>query len=112
MRIIIPGQNREVHFTRDKITVTTDGVESSTTITPEMKRDAADVTAATGSIITGAASYGIGSAIAGLGSIGIAGLGTAISIPLFPVIGVVAGIATCAAGLTAAVAVSETIDPS
>ena len=112
MRITIPGQNREVHFTRDKITVTTDGVESSTTITPKMKRDAADVTAATGSIITGAASYGIGSAIAGLGSIGIAGLGTAISIPLFPVIGVVAGIAACAAGVTAAVAVAETIDPS
>ncbi len=112
MRFNIPSQNTQVHLTRDKITVSTDGVESTTHITPLMRRNAADTTAAAGSLITGAASYGVGSAIAGLGSIGIAGLGTAISIPLFPVIGLVAGLAVFAAGTTAVVATTETIDPS
>ena len=89
-----------------------DGEEHLTEITPKMKRKAATTITYGGGAATGLAATGLGSAIASLGSIGIAGLGTAISLPLFPVLGAVAGVAAAGAGLAAVVSAAESIDPS
>ena len=111
MRLQVPGQDVSFVFERDRFGCGyEDGTEDMTPITDTMRAKAADRVAIGGSIASGAAGWGIGSAIASLGSIGIAGLGTAISIPLFPVIGGAAAIAAAGAGIVAVTKAADAIE--
>ena len=73
-------------------------------------KQAGDAAAITGSAAGTATAIGAGGAIASLGSIGIAALGTAISVPLFPVIGTGVAIAGTAAAVIGACSAGDAVE--
>ena len=77
-----------------------------------MSQTKANVASVTTAVTTSVAALTAGSAIASLGSIGIAGLGTAIAVPLFPIIGGALTITGFVGGVVAAVKVNRVISPA